>query len=1153
MARIDYSNVSISLQQFEAVSSGKYNAGEVKLTGQSTLGSVNNHVHFRRFNNVTISHAEVVAIKNAFVRTLSEHGVGGEEIVKIRAKLGLAPSSPSDAKLSERSIKPLTRQQVREILDQYAGVLNIRTSAQITANVPEATRHEREVARQNVNNNLETSRATESNVALVTFQKVLSGDVDFEEGDAYYPMLREAKRQLDALYAGCGGNPSNEKLVKARCELPGGQGVVIDTGMSEAAYAEKLFQTITRLEYMDLSKIRNREVRTTYQNLDHAGRMNWIANLTHLPPDALVLARTAAVVALQEKGIADYEALSLVNKISLDSVVDLLVNLEDPEHHENWDMSRGNIVAILNQYPLHADENSGCVYIPATSPSQYNRGVRTFFQDLSDATPPAPPGFKLFAQELMADLRQRFGEDVVSAADKLDRYIDSSKLAHLVQIEGDGDFAQNVTCVRLEALRAPLTEMVLKRGAERAITLFAATVAKEINVNVPNETNIANAMKARYPNLIGTLVQCADSAQTAKVLELVRTETEKSVRRCAILDRYRLRDDFTNLVREELSALTGIPVSSLKGKDIPERRIKVLAGRLSGKINIGEVKADTEEEIKAKFREEARKIAKERADVLSKVDGLAVTDATKSELKTWILAQEKVSFIDFDDILGKMENVNDRAWKLSLALQTMRQKGNSATLADKNNVYQAMKNLSEEIDVLRDKLFEAKNIDAELPEQQALGTIVATLAIGGSIGIKEDIADFLARADVKKEMEDHWDNQDHISVEAYNYQRYAAPNVTEANAKIRDDIAAGAPDAMSGQAIVQGCREAGLTNVTPDEAIALFTTGKLLSGELLKAIDGLPAVATPEMIRTIVSHLIGRHAAQIQNGRPLPVLTATPAERKDSIINKLAGGTGAAAQKARQILETKLGPDPQDPESKTYGEIVRNVRAFLLKGLLHDLKVAANGEKGSYLSVDFNRNTINLAGVGAIKPKESEEAADCFARFVTGRKDATYAGLAKKEKAKADFAMAMAAQTSQNAILTGFSVMMDPDGRLANFTPSGSSDPGVWKVAMEFGQNGDLKVSVTAEMKPKVVAFNGGEVEMCNPGSTFKVAADFTFTASELNRITELDFKAYDGTAIDNCFDVEKPKDVCEVAIGLIPRDLRINAGIQVDIESTFN
>ena len=41
MARIDYSNVSISLHQFEEVASGKYNAGEVKLTSETKIDKVN--------------------------------------------------------------------------------------------------------------------------------------------------------------------------------------------------------------------------------------------------------------------------------------------------------------------------------------------------------------------------------------------------------------------------------------------------------------------------------------------------------------------------------------------------------------------------------------------------------------------------------------------------------------------------------------------------------------------------------------------------------------------------------------------------------------------------------------------------------------------------------------------------------------------------------------------------------------------------------------------------------------------------------------------------------------------------------------------------------------------------------------------------------
>ena len=1154
MARIDYSNVSISLHQFEEVASGKYNAGEVKLTGQHTLERINNHIHFTRFNSTPIPHAEVLAIKNAFVRALSEGGVNAEEISKIRVQLGLAPSSAADAKLDERSMKPLSRQQIRDILDRYAGVLNVRTYSEIKADVSPETRQTRAQTRDNINSSLDGNRAMESNETLALFQKVLADDVDFAGAKDYDNMVREAKRQLEALYAGCGDNPATEKQGKARCLLPGGQSVEIDTGMSEAAYAEKLFQTIARLEYMDISSHRRLDYRSAYQNLDHVGRMNWIANLTHNPPDALVMARTAAVVALQEKGINDFEALSLVNKITQDSVIDLLANLEDPEHNEHWEMTRDNIVAIMRQYPPHEDGNSGCVYIPATSPSQCNRALRTFFKEVTETSnpPPAPPGFKTFALSLLADLRTRFGEGVVPAGEKLDRFIDENRLKHILQVEGDGDYAVNVARVRLDDMRDEFAAMVRGRGARRAVLLFAKNIAAGMNVEMRNENVVANAITSRNKNLIENLVACDNHDQVAELLESVRAETEKTITRCAIVDRYRLGDGFRKLVREELSALTGIPPDSLKGNALADGRLRVLAARLSDKINGGEIQADTEEEIRAKFLEEARKFAEERAAILAKVDGLAVTDAIKAELKSWILPLEKVSFIDFDAILADMEEVNDKAWRLSEALKDMRKKDKSATPADKERVYVAMKNLSEEVDVLRDKLFKEKKFNADLPEEQALGTLIATLAIGEFIDIRDDIAHFLARADVSEEMTAHWENQDHISVEAFNYKRYAAPNIGEVNAEIRNGIASGNPDAMTGQALYQGCLDAGLTAIKPEEAVALFKTGKILSRELTDAIDGLPAVATQQMIRTIVSAVVGCHASQIENGRPKPVLLATPAERKAAIVNRIAGGNGPAAQRARQILEAKLGPDPQDPEAKTIGEMVRNVRVFLLKGVLRDLKSAAKGEKGSYLSVDFNRSAINLPGVGTIRPTNADEAANYFAQFVTGRKDATYAGLTRKEKAKADLAIAMAAQTSQNALLTAFSVMMDPDGKMASFTPSGSSNPGVWSVAMEFGKNGELKVSVTADMKPKGVAINGGDVEICGPGSMFKFSADFTFTASELNRIADVDFSKYDGTALDNRLDVENPKDKCEGAIDLIPMDCRINAGINIDVEGNF-
>ena len=88
---INLANVNISLQQFHAISSGKYNAGEIRLTGQNSLGKVNNHISQTEKNRVSLSHEEVLAVKSAFVKALRSGGVGQEELLRVRAQLGLAP------------------------------------------------------------------------------------------------------------------------------------------------------------------------------------------------------------------------------------------------------------------------------------------------------------------------------------------------------------------------------------------------------------------------------------------------------------------------------------------------------------------------------------------------------------------------------------------------------------------------------------------------------------------------------------------------------------------------------------------------------------------------------------------------------------------------------------------------------------------------------------------------------------------------------------------------------------------------------------------------------------------------------------------------------------------------------------------------------
>ena len=122
---INLTNVNISLDEFQRISSGWYNAGEVRLKDEHTLDKTNNHAATWWYDNKDeISHAETVAIKEALVRALSQHGVQGDALARARQKLGLQPMDASDKSLLKRSVMPLTRQQIREILDENAATLN---------------------------------------------------------------------------------------------------------------------------------------------------------------------------------------------------------------------------------------------------------------------------------------------------------------------------------------------------------------------------------------------------------------------------------------------------------------------------------------------------------------------------------------------------------------------------------------------------------------------------------------------------------------------------------------------------------------------------------------------------------------------------------------------------------------------------------------------------------------------------------------------------------------------------------------------------------------------------------------------------------------------------------------------------------------------
>ena len=154
------------------------------------------------------------------MRALAGGGVAADEIDRIRKDLGLAPAGATDRSLKSRSVRPLTRQQIRAILDRNAAALNafaaehgtrtsIRTSEQLYG--AGGMRADRAGRRDAVNAALAASdRTLYVNKSIANFQRVVSNGGEFTDADTRAEMRRVAADQLDALLAACHGSPRED-------------------------------------------------------------------------------------------------------------------------------------------------------------------------------------------------------------------------------------------------------------------------------------------------------------------------------------------------------------------------------------------------------------------------------------------------------------------------------------------------------------------------------------------------------------------------------------------------------------------------------------------------------------------------------------------------------------------------------------------------------------------------------------------------------------------------------------------------------------------------------------------------------------------------------------------------------------------------------
>ena len=145
-----------TLEEFQKLASGKYNAGNIVLTSKGKLDIANNHRHWTILNTKKISPEDAFAVRAAFIDALtSRAGLPPDKLARVCERLGI---NEDLAARNERAFTPLTRQEVREIIDANIADINaghayptLRTGDEIHANTSQSTLQERARIRNELN------------------------------------------------------------------------------------------------------------------------------------------------------------------------------------------------------------------------------------------------------------------------------------------------------------------------------------------------------------------------------------------------------------------------------------------------------------------------------------------------------------------------------------------------------------------------------------------------------------------------------------------------------------------------------------------------------------------------------------------------------------------------------------------------------------------------------------------------------------------------------------------------------------------------------------------------------------------------------------------------------------------------------------------
>ena len=886
MPPVNLANVNISLQQFQDISSGKYNAGEVRLESETTLGKINNHVHRTGANDKSLSHEEVLAIKNAFVKALSSHGVAEAEIGRIRRDLGLAADAGIDKTLHARSLKPLSRQQVRQILDRNAAAINAsrtengdRVFIAPAARLPGADAAARAARRDEVNAALAGTRSTSEHAGVALAEAVVAGDVDFRSYEDSQALAAQARAQLAQILEKSKGAPSAEREAVVAFRLRAtGQSVRIPTGRSEAAFVRRLEEMLVRLNAVQGTDERSIAVRTAFGAIESAAaRRDWLDGLAGAP-DAGFKVRTATILMLTEAGIDDYETLSLVNRVDDADALAFARSLAALDGRFRGDALRGDQL-LQSLAHLAADGHEvpqdARAAVPATSAKQWNAAIRKAIG--GNRPENLPHDVRALIDAIPGRLRDQFGPDFLAVGETGVRFIGSAD-SYEVAPE---DLEDRITA---ENLRDRLDALVQRKAAERYAGGLIDRAIVAAGGGEENSPYLWKDWGTTRPALKERLLAARTAAEADAVFAEFRPEIEADARRFAAVQL--ARNKAAAWYRDALARRLGVPSACLSS-GLELDRFGRRAGELADAIRQGQHPAATDAEIEAAFRSYAENAAASRADAIAAVERMDLPPALRDAVKDHVLAIDRPEKLD---VAATVAAARAGLGALVAAVDALLVPG-----VPKATVYAAMKPVAEQFGRVVRGLFPPEaEFGAE--EQFTHGTVVSATVIHDIPGFAEKLVAFFSRPDVRADEKDIFEEESPAF--ASGMFKMALP---PGGVKVELAASLGTPSMppFHAQALTRAFEEAGLGALSVAERMAMLRPSHPAGSALASAVAQAPGLVTPDRLREL--------AVPILRSLGGAAVALPPADRArlEAALAKYAGGLSEAdAARLREYAET---------------------------------------------------------------------------------------------------------------------------------------------------------------------------------------------------------------------------------------------------------